>query len=115
MFWKMSKDEEVLKNTGVGECVAYLVGQQNKNRQRCIGSDEVEQLGWGFNAARDVIFSFAPAIGKAGGKSVEGVTGLMMEAIIESILEGEMQHDVELFLLPLRGVLSTFNELNGSP
>ena len=104
----------VLKYTDAGEYVAYIIVQQNRNWQKYIDSDEVEQLGWGFNAARDIIFSFAPAIAKAGGKSVEGVTGLMMEAIIERISEGEMQHDVEPFLLALRGVRSTFEELNGS-
>lgn len=104
----------VLVNTNPADFFAHILLEQNKSWKKKCNADPLSQIAWGYNAARDIIFSFAPAIARVGKKNVEDVTGAMLQELIDVILEDKIQYNVELFVLPLRGVLEAFEDVKKS-
>lgn len=74
------------------------------------GAEEAARLAWGFNAARDIIFAFAPALAEADGKDVELITLVLMDIIIRQIEECDELGHFEACRAPLECVLFTYQD-----
>ena len=102
---------KILRGSDVDDFFASIILQLVDFIKSKSDLNELVQIAWSFNVARDVIFAYAPAIAEAGKLNVEAIARSMIEVIMDEISRSEDAKVFEPSLLPLRGVLAAYEQV----